>query len=284
MRSGILDQFFQDGYVVLEDFLRPEEVEELYSEGQHLIDTMPEQSERVVFSTTDATQSKERYFLESGDKVRYFYEAGAIGPDGALQVDKNLAVNKVGHALHSLVPAFRKYTLDERVKETCWQLGMADPAVAQSMYIYKNAGTGGEVTPHQDASYLFTEPQGIVGFWIALEDATVDNGCLWIARGSHKSGVHRRYVRNSDQKSDELLVYSASAPIYQKSNFKAVPVKKGTCILIHGQVVHYSEPNKSTQSRNAYTFHVIEQRNTKYAEENWLQPTAEEPFLSLYKN
>lgn len=85
------------------------------------------------------------------------------------------------------------------------------------------------VTPHQDASYLHTDPVNIVGFWIALDDATIENGCLWIARGSHKSGVHRRYVRNPDPKSDELLIYTAPNPFYQKSNFKAVPVPKG-CI------------------------------------------------------
>lgn len=56
----------------------------------------------------------------------------------------------------------------------------------------------------------------------------------------------------------------------------------GTCILIHGQVIHYSESNKSTKSRNAYTFHVIEQRNTKYSENNWLQPTETGTFVSLY--
>lgn len=50
------------------------------------------------------------------------------------------------------------------------------------------------VNPHQDASYLYTEPVNVVGFWIALEDATLENGCLWMSPGSHKSGVHRRFV------------------------------------------------------------------------------------------
>lgn len=67
-----------------------------------------------------------------------------MGPDGSLLVDKNVSVNKIGHALHVHHPIFKKYTLDERVKEACWQLGMADPAVAQSMYIYKSPGIGGE--------------------------------------------------------------------------------------------------------------------------------------------
>lgn len=195
-----------------------------------------------------------------------------------------MSLNKIGHALHVPNNQFRKITFDERVKEACFQLGFADPAVVQSMYIFKNPGIGGIVTPHQDATFLYTEPLNLLGFWIALEDATLENGCLWFARGSHKSGVHRRYIRNPDHASSELLIYNAAAPFYQKSNFTAVPVKKGTCVLIHGQVIHYSEANKSEKSRHAYTFHVVERDNTKYSEENWLQPTNGCSFLSLYKN
>lgn len=139
------------------------------------------------------------------------------------------------------------------------------------------------VTMHQDASYLYTEPMTLVGFWIALEDATQENGCLWIAPGSHQSGVHRRYIKNKDANSQELLIYDRAAPCYPLSNFRPVPVRKGTCILIHGQVVHFSYPNKSETSRHAYTFHVIETKNVSYSKENWLQPPAG-GFANLYRN
>jgi len=66
-----------------------------------------------------------------------------------------------------------------------------------------------------------------VGFWIALEDATLENGCLWFAPGSHKSGVHRRFIRNPDPTSEQLLVYDAPAACYPTSNFQPVPVNKG---------------------------------------------------------
>lgn len=103
---------------------------------------------------------------------------------------------KVGHALHVENPIFEKITFSDRVREICWQLGYKRPAIIQSMYIYKNPGIGGEVTPHQDATYLYTEPNSAIGFWIALEDATIQNGCLQFINGSHKSGVHRRYIIN----------------------------------------------------------------------------------------
>lgn len=49
------------------------------------------------------------------------------------------------------------------------------------------------VKPHQDATYLHTEPISITGFWIPTEDATLENGCLWFIKGSHKHGLDNRY-------------------------------------------------------------------------------------------
>ncbi|KAH0615427.1 hypothetical protein JD844_004638 [Phrynosoma platyrhinos] len=90
-------------------------------------------------------------------------------------------------------------------------------------------GIGGEVTPHQDATFLHTEPLGrIVGLWIALENATQENGCLWFIPGSHRSSL----------------------------------------VLIHGEVVHKSEPNFSERSRHVYTFHLMEAKDTTWSPEN----------------
>nr|CAD7461163.1 unnamed protein product [Timema tahoe] len=320
--------FLTDGYVVLDDFLTEMEVAELRRAGDQLTKDIPEESKRAVFSTTHSQQSKDKYFLDSADKVSYFFEASALNEKGELLVEPQVALNKVGHALHWLHPTFKKLTFSEKVKEACFQLGFEDPSVTQSMYIYKNPGVGSEVVvPHQDATFLHTEPVYLVGFWIALEDATLENGCLWFAPGSHRSGVHRRFVRNPDHDSSELLVFTAPPPCYPTSNFTPVPVKKGketifhrlqndceslmvkspflltfsayyrstavslfgrasrgTCILIHGLVVHRSDLNKSSKSRHAYTFHVIDNKNATYSPDNWLQLKPGESFPSLYKN
>ncbi|KAF5289130.1 hypothetical protein FQR65_LT02019 [Abscondita terminalis] len=267
---------------VIENFLTEEEIQLLKGEAANLIENMPESSNRTVFSTKDQTH-RNRYFLDSSDKISYFFEEGAVGPDGELLVEPNASLNKIGHALHDKNKIFRKITFDERVKETCFQFKMADPVILQSMYIFKNPQIGGEVSPHQDGTFLYTDPMNLIGFWIALDDATLENGCLWFARASHKGGVHRRFMRNPDPEATELLIFDTAPPHYQKSNFTSVPVKKGTCILIHGQVVHYSDSNKSSKPRNAYTFHVMDQKNTKYSKDNWLQ-LPNSSFLSLYKN
>ncbi|XP_043286287.1 phytanoyl-CoA dioxygenase domain-containing protein 1 homolog isoform X2 [Venturia canescens] len=273
----------KDGYVVLEDFLRPEEVDELKTCGEEFTTNLPPEQQRKIFNSIDLQQNKDQYFIDSGNKVSYFFESEALEDDGKLKVHPRVALNKVGHALHWLHPTFRRITFDERIKEAAFQLNFQEPAICQSMYIYKNPGLGSEVKAHQDAAYLYTDPLKLVGFWIALDDATLENGCLWIAPGSHKSGVHRRFIKNKDPNSPELLIYDSPAPCYPASNFRAVPVRRGACILIDGQVVHFSRANKSDKSRHAYTFHVIETKQVAYSKDNWLQPPSG-GFPLLYRH
>ncbi|XP_035430850.1 phytanoyl-CoA dioxygenase domain-containing protein 1 homolog [Spodoptera frugiperda] len=282
--NKIWQKMQEDGYVVLEDFLSPSECDEMVAAGTEFTKNLPPKEQRIIFSTVDSEkkQLQDEYFLNSNDSISYFFEASAVGPDGELTVDPSISLNKVGHALHYQHPIFRCYTYCDRVKEVAKALGFKEPAVVQSMYIYKNPGVGGEVTAHQDITYLHTAPIPPVGFWIALEDATVQNGCLWIVPGSHKSGVHRRLTRNFDKDSKDKLIYDSPAPFYPQSRFTAVPVSKGTCIVLHGNVVHRSAHNHSSNGRPAYTFHIVEKQDNQYSADNWLQEGERAPFSNLY--
>ncbi|KAF9798926.1 hypothetical protein SFRURICE_019708 [Spodoptera frugiperda] len=215
-------------------------------------------------------QLQDEYFLNSNDSISYFFEASAVGPDGELTVDPSISLNKVGHALHYQHPIFRCYTYCDRVKEVAKALGFKEPAVVQSMYIYKNPGVGGEVTAHQDITYLHTSPIPPVGFWIALEDATVQNGCLWIVPGSHKSGVHRRLTRNFDKDSKDKLIYDSPAPFYPQSRFTAVPVSKGC-----------AQPLQQRGARGTLP-RFREKQDNQYSADNWLQEGERAPFSNLY--
>lgn len=86
--------------------------------------------------------------------MSYFFEAGAVDENGKLLVESKIALNKVGHALHWLNPTFKKHTFSEKVKETCFQLGLVDPVIVQSMYIFKNPGVGSEgMDQHQHSHF-----------------------------------------------------------------------------------------------------------------------------------
>lgn len=83
------------------------------------------------------------------------------------------------------------------------------------------------VTAHQDGTFLYTEPSSAIGFWIPLENATTQNGCLQFIKGSHKTGIHRRFLRNPDNNSKELIIFDRPCPSYPLSNFTNVPVNRG---------------------------------------------------------
>ena len=73
------------------------------------------------------------------------------------------------------------------------------PLMVQSQYIFKQPAIGGKVVAHQDSTFVYTSPPSCIGFWVALEDASIENGCLMAIPGSHCAGLgSRRFVRNLD--------------------------------------------------------------------------------------
>lgn len=160
----------------------------------------------------------------------------------------------------------------------------------QSMVICKQPEIGGAVPPHQDSTFLYTDPPSAVGFWIALEDATRENGCLSFAKGSHRRApVERRFVRKKGVMGTEFVnvqgrkfseVMDSEEVGKGEEVYTLGEVKAGTLVLIHGNLLHKSEKNLSGNSRFIYTFHVIEGKNL-YDEMNWLQPP-QQGFTKLY--
>ncbi|XP_076842437.1 phytanoyl-CoA dioxygenase domain-containing protein 1 isoform X2 [Brachyhypopomus gauderio] len=241
---------------------------------------------RVQFSTDHdeqlKTQGNAEYFITSGDQVRFFFEKGVFDDRGEFIVPRERSLNKIGHALHAYEPVFKSITHSPKVQNVVKKLGLTSPVVLQSMYIFKQPGIGGEVTPHQDATFLYTKPLGrVLGVWIALEDASLQNGCLWFIPGSHNNGITRRMIR-SPTGTFPLTDFTGRDQNYDDSLFVPAPVKKGGLVLIHGEVVHRSDANTSNTSRHVYAFHIMESKNTQWSPENWLQPTEELPFPSLY--
>ncbi|XP_063288715.1 phytanoyl-CoA dioxygenase domain-containing protein 1 [Pelobates fuscus] len=282
-----VQKFRDDGFLVLEGVFSPQECETMKQEIDQILQNMDVPLHcRTEFTTKHEEQLQAQgsadYFLSSGDKIRFFFEKGVFNEKGEFLVEKEKSVNKIGHALHAHVPIFRDITHSPQVQEVGRGIGLVKPVIVQSMYIFKQPGLGGEVTSHQDATFLYTEPMGrITGFWIALEDATEQNGCLWFIPGSHCDGISRRMVRTAPG-TFPCTQFLGEEKQFSADRFVPAPVPKGSLVLIHGEVVHKSDFNSSPSSRHAYSFHVMDAEGTKWSPDNWLQPTPELPFPSLY--
>lgn len=275
-----VEEFKKDGYLVIKDFATPEEIELMNKRAVELLHSFDPSTLESVFSTKNQSATTDTYFLESASSIAYFWEEKAKDTNGNLIKPKEECINKIGHALHDLDPVFSLWSKSHKLIGVAKSLGFHQPIPAQSMLIFKQPGIGGEVVPHQDSTFLATEPPSVVGMWLALEDATQDNGCLWTLPGSHKFGVKRRFIRRPDNS----CLFEGEQDSYDLDEFVPVEVAAGSLVLLHGACVHYSKENLSNKSRHAYTLHIVEGNECKYLETNWLQRPAEMPFVPLYGN
>ncbi|KDO33791.1 hypothetical protein SPRG_01670 [Saprolegnia parasitica CBS 223.65] len=255
-------------------------------------DTLRARADHHLSHSKHQTRYSDAYFLSSGPRIHCFFEEDAVDDDGNVTVPLPLAINKIGHNLHSLDPAFRDVSFSPSVKGILQSLGYVAPVVPQSMYIFKQPSIGGEVGAHQDGTYLYTEPQSVIGLWWALEDCTTSNGCLYGVPGSHlTTPVLQHFKRTTPfdgeedfSKSDGPLLETvpATKPEFDLTCGTPILTKKGDLVLLHSSFVHYSHANTSDKSRHAYSIHVVESHETEYPKVNWLQFPKDMPFPRVY--
>ncbi len=234
-----------------------------------------EPSERAsVFSTRSNAQASDAYFIESGDAIRFFFEEDAFDAKGVLLQAKENSINKTGHAMHDLDPVFDAFSRTDALKRLAASLGFQYPKLVQSMYIFKPPGIGGEVVCHQDSTFLYTEPETCVGFWFAIDDATLENGCMEFLPGVHRQPLRMLNRRNAQGGTETIALDETPFPDVASV---AVPANQGDLVIFHGRTPHMSGPNLSARPRHAYTLHIVE-GNARWPAENWLQRPDDFPF------
>lgn len=263
-----VEQFNTQGFLVIEGVFSPAQMHALRRAAVDIVDAFDPDAHKSVFTTDDQDSGRDDYFFQSAEAIHCFLEAGALDADDNLNRDKSVAINKIGHALHDLDPTFRQFCQLPQIGAALRDIGYEAPALWQTMYIFKQPGIGGEVRWHQDASYLISQAPGVTGIWIAIEDATRENGCLWMQPGQQQSPL--REIYEVDWATHEAELRQLDDTPWTQAEAVALEVPAGSMVLFSDRMPHYSSENRSEKSRHAFTIHVAEQSAT-WAKENWLQ-------------
>ena len=112
----------------------------------------------------------------------------------------------------------------------------------QSMLFVKASGKPGQAW-HQDEFFIPTRDRSLCGGWIALDDATVENGCLWVIPGSHRSGILWEMEDHYDGRFD--CTKEARRFPYTDADSVPVEVKAGSVVFFNGYLLHRSLPNRA---------------------------------------
>ena len=122
-----------------------------------------------------------------------------------------------------------------------------------SQIFFKPPEGGGPKPAHQDNFYFGpTDIEGVVTTWIALDDATLENGCLYFGDGTNQGPVYRHFAPEGEPYNLQL-----PAEVLDKQPMAPAPVRKGGISFHHGNTFHQSGPNQSPQWRRACALHFV---------------------------
>ena len=137
-------------------------------------------------------------------------------------------------------------TIVDVVRRLC---GTQDVSMFQDMALLKPPGGGREKPWHQDNAYFNYEPgTPIVGVWIALDDATVDNGCMHVLPGTHVEGPIPHFKRRDWQLCDTSIDHARDT---------SIPLPPGGALFFHGLLHHGTPANLTSTRRRAVQLHYL---------------------------
>lgn len=144
------------------------------------------------------------------------------------------------HFPHKLSDIILKYLAHPAIVDVLTQVIGPNVKCMQSMLFIKSGGKPGQAW-HQDEDFIPTRDRSLTGAWIALDDATVDNGCLWVIPGSHKHGILWPMEVQNDPRFD-CAAESGGFP-YKDRDAVPVEIPAGSIVFFNGYLLHRSLPN-----------------------------------------
>ncbi len=159
------------------------------------------------------------------------------------------------HFPHKISPLMRAQLAHPAIVRVLTQIIGPDVKCMQSMLFIKSAGKPGQAW-HQDEDFIPTRDRSLTGAWLALDDATVENGCLWVLPGSHRYGVLWPLEQQDDPRFD-CTDESQGFP-WRDRDAVPVEVRAGSIVFFNGYLLHRSLPNRARSGhRRALVNHYM---------------------------
>jgi ectoine hydroxylase-related dioxygenase (phytanoyl-CoA dioxygenase family) len=201
-----LQQYRDKGYVVFENLFSAEEIDQI----REIIDRFDEESERRL-------REKGQQFINIPKQINFT------------------------HGLNFLSPELQAFIADERFVNITTSILGPDIRLYWDQSVYKRPEAKRDFPWHQDNGYVPTDPVHYVTNWLALDDATIENGCVWVLPGSHKNG----FVKHVKTEIGWQCYFGDDPGV-------PVELKKGSMVTFHSLLFHRSTPNLSNTIRKGY--------------------------------
>jgi len=232
-----LEQFKRDGYLAFENALSAEEVDACRGRLAALVDTI---------CAAPNTRRTAHAVIDTNTRCMVQFEPG-VDMDSLDATSRDLKVRKLMSYCNAdayLDAATRSHARIAPIVEAI--LG-ADPIRFQDMALVKPPRIGSIKPWHQDNAYFAVVPlDQVLGVWIALDDATIENGCMHVIRGGHRDGARCHYHDRDCEILPDRVDADAAVPI---------ELKAGGVLFFYGMLPHQTPPNRSDQRRRAMQWH-----------------------------
>lgn len=225
-------------------------------------------AEQLLSETEVAELKKETTEIFRGNRGNI---AGLLNTDGLSDqqvLERYVAV----HFPHKVSQLIQRYLSHPKVLEVLTAVVSPNVKCMQSMLFVKAPGKAGQ-SWHQDEFYIPTRDKSLIGVWIAIDDATVDNGCLWIIPGSQQPGYMFARVPSSNDEYADVDTVDVSG--YDPEQVIPVPVSKGSVVFFNGYTLHSSKRNKTEDCfRTALVNHYMSAESMlPWDQDGRLEPT-----------
>ncbi|SEP24015.1 Ectoine hydroxylase-related dioxygenase, phytanoyl-CoA dioxygenase (PhyH) family [Halogranum amylolyticum] len=228
------EQYQREGYVVVEDLLPPETVERVKTRLREYVT-----GERTETEFGRMLEPNAETFAGDGDPVRKFEGVGMVREDDV----------------------FHDLAFDDAILDVIHQLQGPNLKLLRSAAMLKPPRVGSEKKFHQDAAYYPIHPMDHVTVWIALDEATTDNGCMQVVPGGHTDGLLRH----------ETLEYDTDITLtgreYGSDDTVALPMTPGSVLFQHCLLPHYTAENTTDDWRRAFILSYMRSRS-RFTEAN----------------